>query len=101
MEQGLSPSMAVVRTVASHEGVDPVELSPPLHAAIDTDALDAFFRTEPCDCDAANGRAVGSTPVVEFSYRNHRIRVEDPGAVEILDGDDRPGSSTSPDSNHN
>lgn len=36
-------SMAVVEAVAAREGVDPVELSPPLNDAIDPDALDSLF----------------------------------------------------------
>lgn len=43
--RGADASLArrVVEAVADREGVDSVELEPPPHSAIDTDALEAMF----------------------------------------------------------
>lgn len=35
-----SVSMNIVQAIADHKGIDPMELSPPLYEAIDTDALE-------------------------------------------------------------
>ncbi|WP_160165593.1 HalOD1 output domain-containing protein [Natronobacterium lacisalsi] len=36
MRNGESPSITVVRAIAIREGVDPVELDPPLHEVVDS-----------------------------------------------------------------
>ena len=41
-EQGILPSMAVVRAVAESEGVDPLDL-PPLYDEIDSSVVDVLF----------------------------------------------------------
>lgn len=72
-------SIRIVEGVAAHENVDPMDLEPPLHDVVDTDALDALFRT-----------GDDSTATVEFTYCGTRVRVDDAGTIDI--------SPTSPDS---
>lgn len=77
MGQGTAVSVRVVQEVADHEGVDPMDLEPPLYSAVDTDALDALFRR--------SDREAGGRPVVEFTYRGHAVRV-DGGEVRVSAG---------------
>ncbi|AGB30828.1 hypothetical protein Natpe_0913 [Natrinema pellirubrum DSM 15624] len=68
-------SIRVVQGVAAREGVDPIDLEPPLHAVVDTDALDTL-------CRSVDDRS--RTPVaVEFSYHGHRVHIDDSGEIEI------------------
>lgn len=68
-------SVRVVQGVAAREDTDPLDLEPPLHAVVDTDALDALCR--PVDDESR-------TPVaVEFSYRGHRVRIDGAGEIDI------------------
>ena len=78
MDAGESVSVSVVRAVAAREDVQPVQLTPPLHDAVDTDALDALFRS--VDPDDAN-----SDVRVEFPYRGYTVLVENPGQVVVTD----------------
>lgn len=79
-------SIKVVRGVAAHEGIDPTDLEPPLHAVIDTDALDALFRP----VDGAGEPAAA----IEFTYRGKLIRVDSGGHVDVTEFDsDRNGST--------
>ena len=82
MADGESIHLAIVREVAAFEGVHPVELTPPLHEAVDTDALDALVRSS---CDVS----------IEFVYGGYGVLVEGPGRVTVrertaaADGDQR------------
>lgn len=67
-------SERIVETVAVREGVDPVDLQPPLYETIDTEALDALFA-------AADGEV--RSLVVEFTYCGHEVRVT-PDDVAVL-----------------
>lgn len=71
MQTGDTPSIQVVTQVASTEGIDPVELTPPLHDVVDPDALDAFVRR--ADAEAT----------IEFSYRGHSVCVDGTGHVAV------------------
>ena len=71
-------SVRVVEVVAEREGIDPLEVSPPLHDAIDPAALDALF--EP----TRSGRR--DTGIVSFTYRGHRVRVGSDGRVTLEGG---------------
>ncbi|GAB3036290.1 HalOD1 output domain-containing protein [Natronobiforma cellulositropha] len=75
MGSGVPLSIQVVKRVAEHEGVDPTALTPPLHAAIDTDALDMLFRREHVSSE--------SETTVEFTYRDHLVRVTGDGAISV------------------
>lgn len=64
-----SPSLAVVRAVASREGVAPEELPEPLYDSIESDALDDLLETGP-------GR-------VRFEYLGYEVTVRGTGDVEL------------------
>lgn len=76
LTQAGSPSRAVVEAVAAHEGVDPIDLETPLHRAVDPDALDALVGDAEAD-DA-------STPRIEFTYDDYRVRVAGDGTVAVV-----------------
>lgn len=69
---GSSISTAVVQAIAEHEGIDPVEL-PPLHEAIDPDALDALFE----------GRTQTSDGTVTFTVREYQVTVHGRDRVTV------------------
>lgn len=74
MNQGtdhLPPSIAVIEHVAEHEGIDPLELSPPLHDVIDPDALDRL-----CAGTETSG-------LVAFSYCGYTVTVTTDGVVSL------------------
>ncbi|MFC6975553.1 HalOD1 output domain-containing protein [Halomicroarcula sp. GCM10025709] len=75
MDSGEMVVRAVVDRVAAREGVDPVSLDPPLHAAIDTDALSTLFGSQETD---------GET-VVQFTYQGYRITVGGPESIRVSD----------------
>lgn len=74
--QEWSPSLAVVETIASREGVDSAELDVPLYEAVDPDALDALFRKAPA---ARSGGPVR----IEFTYCGYRVTVGSDGSVQV------------------
>ncbi|WP_342027625.1 HalOD1 output domain-containing protein [Natronobacterium texcoconense] len=84
-------SITVVEEIARREGVDPVDLTPPLHDVVDTDALDALFHTS--GLEDANGN-----PTLEFSYHGYRICVDGPEAIDVTPDDRRSGAFGSGDS---
>jgi hypothetical protein len=73
------PSEQVVESVAAAEGVDPVELTPPLNDIVDLDALDALFSPV-----GGVPRAVGR---VEFRYGEHLVVVGADGTVTVEPAD--------------
>lgn len=65
-------STDVITTIADHEGVDPMDLEPPLYEVVDLDALEMLF-----DRDAdVDGRFV-------FSYNGYDVTVTSDGDVRI------------------
>ncbi|QCS41689.1 HalOD1 output domain-containing protein [Natrinema versiforme] len=83
MTSSVPTSLRVVEGVAAHEGVDPVELEPPLHEVIDTDALDALFQS-----------TGDSSATIEFTYRGKRVCVDDSGQVQVTEASSNAGGST-------
>jgi len=69
---GVTPSVAVVRRIATREGVDSSALTPPLKDAIDADALDRFVTAESDD-----------TARIEFEYCGYRVLVYGDGTVSV------------------
>lgn len=69
LDEQPAPSVAVVEAVAEATDVDPVNL-PPLHDAIDTDALDTLFT------DRADG-------VLAFEYADCEVRVDGTTTVTV------------------
>jgi len=63
----------VVSAIAENEGVDPMDLDPPLFDAIDPDALDNLFNVK-----TADGR-------VTFSYDGSDVTVTSEGDVRVSD----------------
>ena len=62
-----------------HEGVDPVDLTPPLYDAIDTDALDKLVATTSTSPQADLD--------VTFTYQGYNITVAD-GGVTVEERDE-------------
>ena len=75
MSEGASISLKVVEKVADREGTDPAELHPPLHTVVNTEALDALFRSTP-----STARTDG---MIEFEYQGYKIRIDGSGEVQI------------------
>ncbi|MCU4740526.1 hypothetical protein OB955_01105 [Halobacteria archaeon AArc-m2/3/4] len=68
----------IVQQVAARKNVDPMALHPPLHDVIDTDALEALFRS----ADRDEGV---STVTLEFVYQGYAVRVDSSGDVHVSD----------------
>lgn len=75
MSEGASVSLKVIEGVADRKGTDPAELHPPLHTVVDTEALNALFRSTP-----STARTNGT---IEFEYQGYTIRVDTSGEVQI------------------
>ena len=71
-----SISLTVVEEIAKREGVSPEELRPPLHYAIDTDALDSLFQS-------TDSEKVPST--VKFAYNGYMVSIDETGDVDVTD----------------
>jgi len=65
-----SLSLKIVDKVAEREGVQPEELNPPIHYAINTDALDSLY--DASDSDRSPSR-------VEFVYNGYTVTVDSTG----------------------
>lgn len=76
-DQDNSATQAVVEAVAEAKGVSPVELTPPLYSAIDTDALDQFVRS-------LSDRS--ATAQITFDYGGFEVSVAGDGSVSLDDG---------------
>lgn len=70
-------SETIVELIADLEGVDPVELTPPLYSVINPDALESLFDTSASDESPPSGH-------VCFHYCGYEIRVESDGELAIL-----------------
>lgn len=70
-----SLSQSVIEAVAEAEGVDPLELTPPLYEVIDPDALDHVFATTPTD-NRMDGK-------VTFGYNGYEVAVWGSGYVSV------------------
>lgn len=75
--------------VAAHEGVEPVELDPPLFEAIPPDALNDVVRRW--------AETPGEAGSLEFSYAGYRVEVTATGEVSVADAGPRPQAPTSVD----
>lgn len=70
------PSLHAVERIATADGVDPVDLDPPLHDVVDTGALDRLFESTRQDSQTRRGR-------VSFRYREHDVTVRANGRVVL------------------
>ncbi|QLD88204.1 hypothetical protein HWV07_03805 [Natronomonas salina] len=66
----------VVKRIAIMEGVDPLELQPPLYSIIDIDAVEGLFAS------AADDRPEG-TISVEFEYQGYQVTIESDDEVYV------------------
>lgn len=64
-------SQTIVETIAEAEGIDPLELTPPLYDVIDPDALADLF---------TDGRTIGR---IIFNYNSFEVSVFSDGYVSI------------------
>ena len=71
-----SVTSTVLDEVAKREGVDPLELSPPLSDAIDPDALEALL------ADSISGERREDIRV-DFRYCGYNVAVEGNGEIDI------------------
>lgn len=69
--------MVIIDLISDLEGVDPVELSPPLYSVIDPKALDTLFRSASGDTPHPSGH-------IQFEYCGYEIRVQSDGEITIL-----------------
>lgn len=74
------PSLEVLERIAELEGTDPIELTPPLYAAVDPDALDSLFHSATADESNPSGR-------VSFSYCGYDVTVRSDGEVSVSEAD--------------
>ncbi|RQG94090.1 HalOD1 output domain-containing protein [Natrarchaeobius chitinivorans] len=87
MSREESICLEIVEAIAEHDGTTPEKLHPPLHDAIETDALDALFT--PDDADRRPS-------AVEFTYDEYTVRVDADAEITITDLEataDRPATS--------
>ncbi|WP_232701786.1 HalOD1 output domain-containing protein [Halobacterium wangiae] len=63
----------IVAAVADKEGVDPVDLNPPLGTVVDLDAVERLFARSTAAADLE----------LRFQYRGHDVLVREDGAVTV------------------
>lgn len=73
---GNSITTKVVKRVAIMEGVDPLELQPPLYSTVDIDALEDLFTS------AVDDRTEG-TISIEFEYQGYQVTIESDDEVSV------------------
>lgn len=73
---GDSITTRVVKRIAIMEGVDPLELQPPLYSIIDIDAVEDLFAS------VADDRSDG-TISVEFEYQGYQVTIESDDEVYV------------------
>lgn len=67
-------SLEIAEKVAERNGVEPQDLTPPLHSAIDTEALNRLFES------TESGSREGA---VTFEYNGCTVRVVATGSVDV------------------
>lgn len=65
-----SPSHAVITNIAEQEGIDPLDMSPPLYDVLDPEALDRLLEPR------YDGTARPDVDVT-FTYRGYTVTVDD------------------------
>lgn len=69
-----SLSLKVVGKIAEREGIEPEELHPPIHDAINTDALDSLYQASDSERNPSK---------VEFVYSGYTVTVDSTGEVNL------------------
>ncbi|WP_336343504.1 HalOD1 output domain-containing protein [Halalkalicoccus ordinarius] len=82
LTEDVNASERILRTIAGVEGMDPIELTPPLYSVVDPEALDAFVESL--------GERSGW---IEFDYRGYQVTVDGAGGVSVhlVDADETSG----------
>ncbi|RBI59926.1 hypothetical protein DMJ13_19680 [halophilic archaeon] len=73
---GQTLSTAVVKAIAEREGIDPLDMDPPLYDVIDLDALNTLF-ARPADVRDARPEEV------VFEYNGYEVEVTSDGDVHV------------------
>ena len=68
-------STRVIREIAGREGIDPIDVTPPLYEVIDPEALDSLFHPG-ASSNTSNG-------TIRFSYSGYRVTVQSTGHISI------------------
>lgn len=76
LHESTTVSEAVVNAVADEEGVSPIDVSPPLYAVVDPDALDELVSSMNRWSDEPRGGVV-------FSYAGYEVTVSGSGEVSL------------------
>ncbi|PGF15512.1 hypothetical protein CP556_04825 [Natrinema sp. CBA1119] len=71
-----SLSLKVVEKIAEREGIEPEELHPPIHDAINTDALDSLYQASDPERNPSK---------VEFAYSGYTVTADSTGKGPCLD----------------
>ncbi|MFC6864396.1 HalOD1 output domain-containing protein [Halomicroarcula sp. GCM10025817] len=82
MERISSLSSRIAERIAEREGIDPVELSPPLYEVLDVEQVARLVTKSNADVR------------VEFTYLGYRVAIEDPNELVITER--RTGDGTEP-----
>lgn len=73
-------SQRVVQRIADAEDTDPAALDPPLHAAVNTDALDALF-------DATVDGSPREQGTIQFPHQRYQVTVTAEGDIQLHDSE--------------
>lgn len=68
-----TPSYAIIETVADLEGTNPVDLTPPLYAAIDPEALNDLFTSQ----------SESTVNRITFQYAGYDVTVWGDGEFQV------------------
>lgn len=68
----------IATEIAEREGVDPAELTPPLHQVVDPEALDVLFEPTATTDRSCDGR-------VTFTYLGYEVTVTDDGEIDVAE----------------
>lgn len=74
---GRTLSASIVSAIARLRGIDPVDVEPPLHSVVDTEALDSLFE-----------RAENDDLFVVFSYADTEVTVWGDDRILVREADD-------------
>lgn len=66
---------SIINRIAEHEGVDPLDLAPPMYDVVDLEALDALFSP-----GVGDGSSVTE---VTFTYNDAEVHVTSDGEVWV------------------
>lgn len=73
MDRISSLSTRVAERVAEREGIDPVELTPPLYEVLDVEQVARLVGTSNADVS------------VQFTYLGYQVTIEGPGELEVTE----------------